>query len=90
MVLPLAEDVVRSLVLRDAAVFVHSTAQSSELPTAWRLPAQATAPSVFDEIFVVVLGLSPVPPRLDSTITIAARRRLAYAEWGDPGGKPLP
>jgi pimeloyl-ACP methyl ester carboxylesterase len=30
-----------------------------------------------------------VAPRLDSTITLADGRRLAYAEWGDPNGKPL-
>ena len=30
-----------------------------------------------------------MPPRHDSTITLADGRRLAYAEWGDPNGKPL-
>src|SRR5712691_7871698 len=33
MVLPLVEDVLRSLVLREAAVFASSAAQSSGLPT---------------------------------------------------------
>jgi len=30
-----------------------------------------------------------VPPRSDSTVTLADGRRLAYAEWGDPEGKPV-
>ncbi len=30
-----------------------------------------------------------MPPRRDSTIKLADGRRLAYAEWGDPDGKPL-
>jgi pimeloyl-ACP methyl ester carboxylesterase len=30
-----------------------------------------------------------VGPRLDSSITLADGRRLAYAEWGDPNGTPI-
>jgi pimeloyl-ACP methyl ester carboxylesterase len=30
-----------------------------------------------------------VPPRSDSTVTLPDGRRLAYAEWGDPDGKPV-
>jgi hypothetical protein len=53
MVLPLVEDVLRSLVLREAAVFASSAAQSSGLPT-WQQvgmefgPPRACALSVDD------------------------------------------
>ncbi|OLC19112.1 MAG: hypothetical protein AUH33_06245 [Chloroflexi bacterium 13_1_40CM_68_21] len=51
MVLPLVEDVLRSLVLREAAVFASSAVQSSGLPM-WQQvgmgfePRRACAPSV--------------------------------------------
>jgi DNA polymerase III psi subunit len=38
MVLPLVKDVLRSLTLREAAVFASSAAQSSRLPTWQRRP----------------------------------------------------
>jgi hypothetical protein len=28
-------------------------------------------------------------PRFESAITLADGRQLAYAEWGDPRGKPV-
>jgi len=53
MVLPLVEDVLRSLVLREAAVFASSAAESSGLPT-WQQvgdgirTAESLRPSVDD------------------------------------------